>query len=153
MASFAQLDENNKVLNVIKIDDSFDGEGNESEALGIAKCKSLFGSDTIWKQTWFGENPQRHRAAVVGGFYDETNDVYTELKPYPSWVLNTTTYQWESPTARPELIVSEPKVWRWDESSTSWIKVDIPVPGENIGGTWSWDTTDGLWVFTEDAPE
>ena len=31
MASFAQLDENNKVLNIIKIDDSLDGEGNESE--------------------------------------------------------------------------------------------------------------------------
>ena len=153
MASFAQLDENNKVLNIIKIDDSLDGEGNESEALGIAKCQSLFGSGTTWKQTWFGENPQRHRAAVVGGFYDETNNVYTELKPYPSWVLNTTTYQWEPPTAQPEFIVSEPKEWKWDESSTSWVKVDVPEPSESPGGTWSWDTTVGAWVWTEDTPE
>lgn len=153
MASFAQLDENNKVLNVIKIDDSLDGEGNESEALGIAKCKSLFGSDTIWKQTWFGEDQTRFRVAEVGGYYDETNNVFTPPKPYPSWVLNTTTYKWEAPKAEPEPIVSEAKVWSWNESSASWVKVDIPEPPEREGGTWSWNTTDGLWVWTEDTSE
>jgi len=155
MARFAQLDENNKVLNVIEIADSDirDSEGNESEALGIAKCKTLFDSDTRWKQTWIGENPSRCRTAVIDGHYDETNDVFTHVKIYPSWVLNTTTYEWEAPTAEPERIVSEPKEWKWDESSTSWVKVDVPEPSEREGGTYSWNTTDGFWVWTEDTSE
>ena len=153
MASFAQLDENNKVLNIIKIDDSLDGEGNESEALGIVKCQTIFGSGTTWKQTWFGENPQRFRVAEVGGYYNETHNVFTSPKPYPSWVLNTTTYSWEAPVAEPERIVSEAKVWSWDESSTSWVKVDAPQPTGSEGGTWTWDTTIGAWVWTEETEE
>ena len=52
MAHFAQLDDSNVVLaiNVIADADCLDGE-TESEAVGIAFCKSLWGADTIWKQT------------------------------------------------------------------------------------------------------
>ena len=49
MAHFAQLDENNKVIQVIVIknDILLDSEGNEQESLGVAFCQSLYGSDTI----------------------------------------------------------------------------------------------------------
>ena len=52
MAHFAQLDDSNVVLavNVIADADCLDGE-TESEAVGVAFCKSLWGADTIWKQT------------------------------------------------------------------------------------------------------
>ena len=59
-----------------------DSEGKESEALGISKCKSLFGLDTTWKQTWFGENPKRCRTAIVDGEYIPEHDVFVRRKPF-----------------------------------------------------------------------
>lgn len=157
MASFAQLNSDNHVINVIKIPndgDILDGSGKESEALGIAKCKSLFGLDTNWKQTWFGDPPKaRFRAAVPDGEYIPAHDVYTKRKPYNSWVLNTTTYEWEPPTAEPTRITATPEEWVWDESSTSWVKKDISKPEtpENVEpGTYIWNTTSGCWVWTPD---
>jgi hypothetical protein len=52
MAHFAQLDEENKVIQVIVVHNNelmLDGE--ESETKGIIFCKSLFGEETRWKQT------------------------------------------------------------------------------------------------------
>ena len=156
MASFAQLNSDNHVINVVKIandNDILDSEGKESEALGIAKCQRLFGSDTIWKQTWYGDNPGRFRGAIVDGEYIPEHDVFSKRKPYASWTLNTTTYEWEPPTAEPAAITAEPKRWNWDESSTSWVKVDIPQPEEREGGTWSWDTSLACWDWTETSEE
>ena len=53
MAHFAQLDENNIVLqvNVISNGDILDENGNESEEMGIQLCKDLVGQDTKWVQT------------------------------------------------------------------------------------------------------
>ena len=157
MASFAQLNSNNHVINVVKIandNDILDSEGQESEALGIAKCKSLFGLNTEWKQTWYG-NPTtaRFRGAIIDGEYVPEHDVFTKRKPYDSWTLNTTTYEWEPPTAEPVAITAEPKKWIWDESSTSWVKEDIPQPEEREGGTWSWDTSLACWEWTADPEE
>ena len=46
MAHYAQLDENSTVLTIVVIADSdtLDGDGNESEAVGIAFCKWHEGS-------------------------------------------------------------------------------------------------------------
>ncbi len=155
MASFAQLDNNNHVINVIKIandNDILDSEGNESEALGIAKCKSLFGLDTNWKQTWYGDPPKsRYRGAIVDGEYITEHDVFVKRKPYDSWTLNTTTYKWEPPIPEPAVITTEAKRWMWQESSTSWVKEDIPQPEEREGGTYSWDTSLGGWNWTEES--
>ena len=156
MASFAQLNSNNHVINIIKLpNDSeiLDSEDNESEALGIAKCQRLFGSDTIWKQTWYGDNPGRFRTAIKDGEYVPEHDVFTKRKPHASWTLNTTTYEWEPPIAEPAAITAEPKRWDWDESTTSWVKVDIPEPPEAEGGTNTWDTTTGQWSWTETPEE
>ena len=45
MAHFAQLNDSNVVIsvNVIADADCLDDNGNESEAIGIAFCKSLWG--------------------------------------------------------------------------------------------------------------
>jgi len=52
MAHFAQLDDNNKVLKVIVVNNNeLLNNGIESEQKGIDFCKSLFGQDTKWKQT------------------------------------------------------------------------------------------------------
>ena len=128
MAHFAELDPNNVVLRVIVVgnDDCKDSDGNESEAVGVAFCQSLFGSDTNWVQTSYNNNI-RYRYAGIGFTYDQTNDVFLFPKPYPSWNLNTDTWDWEAPVPMPEdagydnpeapsYVVS----YDWNEEKLSW---------------------------------
>ena len=53
MAHFAELDENNVVLGVIVVDNIniIDGNGNESEAVGIQYIQSILGNSSKWLQT------------------------------------------------------------------------------------------------------
>ena len=66
MAHFAQLNDSNVVLavNVIADADCLDGDDNESEAVGIAFCKSLWGSDTTWKQTSYNNRIRKQQKAA-----------------------------------------------------------------------------------------
>jgi len=118
MAHFAQLDENNKVIavNVIANADCLDSDNNESETVGIAFCKSLWGSDTIWKQTSYNSNIRKNYAGI-GYTYDSTRDAYISPKPYNSWVLDETTCKWEAPTAYPD----DGNRYVWNEDTLSWV--------------------------------
>jgi len=158
MASFAQLDENNKVLNVIKVsnEDVIDENGIEREELGIQKCKELVGEGTKWVQTWFGPNPKRVRPARVGGLYLPGVDAFVDKKPYESWVLDPDTYLWQPPTFPPtDIAVGYYPLW--DEDNVQWVikKVtdpeSLPQPEEPAPegkeyfwnhDTWAWDTRD-----------
>jgi hypothetical protein len=63
--------------------------------------------------------PLRANYAGIGYSYDSVNDVFISPKPYASWVLNTQTFLWESPIAKPE----DGNKYYWDEQTQSWIKV------------------------------
>jgi hypothetical protein len=119
MAHFAQLDENNIVLQVIVISNNeiLDDSGVESEQRGIDFCKSLYGENTRWVQTSYNGN-FRANYAVVGAQYDPVNDVFILEKPLPSWVLNAATYKWEPPIPYP----NDGKEYRWRERDLSWIE-------------------------------
>ena len=58
MAHFVELDENNIVKRVIVVanEKTSDEEGNENEEIGIYFCKTLFGAETMWKQTSYNWN-------------------------------------------------------------------------------------------------
>ena len=128
MAHFAQIDDDSIVANVIVVgnSDTADSDGNEVEAIGIAFCKSLLGSDTNWVQTSYNNNI-RYRYAGIGMKYDSTNDVFYSLSPYASWILDTSTWGWEAPVALPDDAgVDDPDnptefvEYTWDEDTTSW---------------------------------
>jgi hypothetical protein len=87
MAHFAELDDNNKVLRVIVIDDSntTDANGKEKEEIGIAFCKSLFGENTNWIQTSFN-NKIRGKFAGSEDTYDPVTDTF--VAPIPVNVLD-----------------------------------------------------------------
>jgi hypothetical protein len=76
MAHFAQLGDDNVVLQVIVVhnNECLDENGNESEAVGIAFCQSLF-PGTHWRQTSYNGN-MRGMYAGVGYSYDPINDVF-----------------------------------------------------------------------------
>lgn len=128
MAHFAELDSNNVVQKVIVVanQDILDADGNESESVGVAYLRGLFGENTNWAQTSYNGN-MRARYAGRGLVYDADVDAFLYPKPFPSWTLNQTTFEWEAPTAQPELtdeMISSGQTWVWEESSTSWVVSD-----------------------------
>jgi hypothetical protein len=119
MAHFAQLDENNVVLQVIVVHNNelLDDQGAEREELGIAFCQSLFGVDTRWKQTSYNGN-FRYNFAGIGYSYVERLDGFAAPQPYPSWQLADNCVWW-APTPMP----NDGKRYRWDEPTLSWVEI------------------------------
>ena len=76
MAHFAKI-ENNTVreVTVISNDVLENKEFPESEPIGVAFCKSLFGEDTEWLQTSYN-GTFRGKYAASGDYYDEANDTF-----------------------------------------------------------------------------
>lgn len=118
MAHFAQLDENNVVTQVIVVhNNELMDNGVESEANGITFCQSLFGADTVWKQTSYNGNFRKHYAGV-GYTYNAVRDAFIPPQPYPSWTLDANA-QWQPPVAIP----TDGKMYSWDEATTSWVEI------------------------------
>ena len=113
MAHFAQLDENNVVQQVIVVSNNelLDANGVEREELGIAFCQKLFGGN--WKQTSYNSSFRKNYAGIGYTYYPDL-DAFISPKPYESWVLNTTSKEWEAPTAPPSFV--------WDENTQSWVQ-------------------------------
>lgn len=82
MAHFARINENNLVTQVLVINntDCLGQNGQESEAVGIAFCQSIFGPNTRWVQTSYNANI-RGKYAGVGDTYNETFDVFVPPPP------------------------------------------------------------------------
>ncbi len=120
MAHFAQLDENNVVTQVIVVanKDTADANGVEKEYIGAAFCERLLGG--TWKQTSYNGN-MRKRYAGIGFTYNAELDAFISPKPYPSWVLNNTTADWEAPVAQPD----DGKMYTWDEATLNWIEISL----------------------------
>jgi hypothetical protein len=82
MAHFAELDASNVVTRVIVVGNTecLDPTGQESEAVGIAFCQSLYGQDTRWVQTSYNAK-FRGRYAGAGDTYDSELDVFVAPEP------------------------------------------------------------------------
>jgi len=131
MAHFAKLDANNIVEQVIVVnnDDIKDGNGDESEAVGITFCKNVFGSDTNWKQTSYNDN-FRGRYAGIGMTYMTnvqtlgvaSTDIFIEQESeqHASWGIGKTTAYWIAPLPEPTLTSDElaaGKYYMWNEAA------------------------------------
>jgi hypothetical protein len=131
MAHFANLDDNNKVLEVIVVDNSklLNDDGVEEEALGASFCEQLLGGR--WVQTSYNSNFRREFAAI-GGYYFPVPDVFVGPKLYASWVPDTEIGQWKAPLPEPTCDVGFHAVW--NEDTIQWdivANVDEPSDAEN----------------------
>lgn len=118
MAHFAEIDDNNIVTRVIVgVDEPLDGEQIYSETTG-----------TTWKKTSYntksgvhllGGTPFRKNYAGIGYTYDAGRDAFIPPQPYPSWILDEQTCQWNSPVPYPD----ESNKYYWDEQTTSWVSI------------------------------
>lgn len=119
MAHFAQLDENNKVLQVIVVsnDDIIDN-GQENENKGILFCQSLLGKNTKWIQTSYNSSFRKNYAGI-GYTYDIQRNAFIPPKPYNSWILDEETCTWKPPIDYPDSNIQ----YIWNEDSQSWVEI------------------------------
>jgi|TARA_B100000085_G_scaffold55404_1_gene48515 hypothetical protein len=129
---FVKLESDNTISQAIVVSST----NAPTEEVGIAFCKSLYGSDTNWKQTY--EDGRRGNYAGIGCSYIEnvatmgvaSTDIFIQPQPYPSWSISTTAAEWVSPLG-PDPTTDEEyaadKYHEWDESAyqadntTGWV--------------------------------
>ena len=117
MAHYAFLDNNNIVTEVIFGID----ETDLSEGLNPETWYANFKGQRC-KRTSYNGNIRANYAGI-GHIYDPDFDVFIAPRPYTSWKLNYTTYEWEAPVAMPEEI--EGHIWKWSEINKEWILVNV----------------------------
>lgn len=104
MAHFAQIDENNIVLQVIVVNNNTINnlQFPESEPIGIEFCRSLYGQDTNWLQTSYNST-FRKRFAASGYTYNAQGDAFVKPKPslFDYFVLDSN-YEWVPPVPMPD---------------------------------------------------
>jgi hypothetical protein len=116
MAHFARIDRNNKVIQVIVVDNKeLQGtEFPESEAVGQKFIKDI-GLPGIWVQTSYNKKFRKNFAGRDFTF-DRINDVFIPPQPYKSWSLDNNSFTWNPPIPMPK----DNNFYDWDEDSLSW---------------------------------
>ena len=104
---------------VVSDADCKDQDGNEVEAIGVAFCNNLLGGR--WVQTSYNGNI-RKRYAGIGYSYNEQYDVFIAPKPYNSWTLNVTTFDWDPPVPYPteSFDLENLSYYTWNETNRTW---------------------------------
>ena len=127
MAHFAKI-ENGVVTQVIVVDnkDCADASGVEKEYIGAAFCERLLGGE--WKQTSYNGNMRKNYAGI-GYTYNADIDAFVPPQPFPSWVLDNDTAQWNAPVPMPEDAGTgePPKRYEWDEDAGEWVESDVQL--------------------------
>jgi len=116
---FAEIDENNIVKRVIVAEQDFIDSG-------------AVGDSSNWIQTSYNTRSGVHYApnsnepddgvalrknyAGIGYIYDSDKDAFYASQPYPSWLLNEDSCQWESPIPYPD----DDSDYNWNEENQSW---------------------------------
>jgi hypothetical protein len=95
MAHFAELDENNVVLQVIVVhNNELLIDGIEQETKGIEFCQSLFGG--TWIQTSYSGNIRKNFAGI-GYTYDAQRNAFIAPQPEgEGWLLDEATCIWRN---------------------------------------------------------
>jgi hypothetical protein len=116
MAHWAELDENNIVINITVGDNNEPDEGYQwlVDNLGGRWIKTSY--NTRGGIHILGGTPLRMNFAEIGSYYDEEKDAFIPSKPYTSWILDESTCNWYAPTQVPSTDVP----YIWDEGSLSW---------------------------------
>lgn len=121
MASYAFLDTNNVVIEVIKGVDEHDLIEGESPEVWYGKFRNLRCLRTSFNTFYniHNENgePFRKNYAGVGFTYDDVLDAFIPPKTFNSWILDETTCSWMAPIPYPE----DGKDYDWDEETLNWI--------------------------------
>jgi len=175
MAHFAKLDENNRVINIIKVDNA-DVEANGGDWSTQAEQWVNDKFNGIFKQTSYNSNNGKYMVetitetyddgtpknrtfqelendprckrwsyAQINGTYDSTNDVFIGIKPFDSWILDTSQWNYKAPVDYPSVLTygdNAPYFINWDEDNLRWLGYD----SEN--NEFAWDPDSSSWSAT-----
>jgi hypothetical protein len=111
MAHAAELDANNVVLRVIVV-------SNDLEPNVEQWCSDTYGG--YWKQTSYSGSIRKNFAGI-GYTYNADLDAFIQPKPYPSWVLDDATCQWQAPVPMPQ----DGEMYEWDEAAGEWKRIEM----------------------------
>jgi len=114
MAHFAKV--NNGIVEKVIVAEAefFDTFVDDSPGTWIQTSYNTYGGEHR-----DGGTPLRKNYAQVGGSYDHANDAFYNKQPYPSWILNNTTYIWECPVKYPD----DGKMYTWNETTKAWDEI------------------------------
>jgi hypothetical protein len=126
MSHWAEIDENNIVTRVL-VGDNNDPAGDEGYQWLIDNLGGTWVKTSYNAVGGFRMNPEtnettneagfRKNYAATGYLYDSVLDAFIPPKPFPSWILNEDTCNWQAPTPIPD---EEGKFYNWNEESLSW---------------------------------
>ena len=122
MAHFAKLG----VGNIVEKVEVVSNDIATTEQAGADFLNNLYKTRDVWKQTSYNNNIRKNFAGI-GYQYDQTRDAFIAPKPYPSWILNETTCQWEAPVAKPTLTqeqIDNKNYYNWNETIKNWELVE-----------------------------
>lgn len=120
MANWAQIDENNIVLQVL-VTDNNDPNGDEGyqwlvDNIGGTWIKTSY--NTFKNQHLLGGEPLRGNFAAIGYLYDNERDMFYPPSQYNGWVYDFKEMEWFPPVPMP----TSPGLWQWDDEELNWVK-------------------------------
>ena len=146
MAHFAKIGVNGKVIAVLTMDNDkmLNADGVEDETVGQQWLETQNNWPAqMWIQTSYntscnvhklGGTPFRGNYAGIGYTWDEDNQIFWPVKPYPSWVKDMTTASWKSPIGDAPALTAEQTsqneagthswYYAWNEDGQSWDLTD-----------------------------
>lgn len=65
-----------------------------------------------------GEAEKRYNYAGVGSNYSKEHDAFWNDCKFPSWTINTDTFEWEPPTEKP----NDGNIYFWNEETQAWVQ-------------------------------
>ena len=139
MAHFAKLGNNNKIIQVLTLNngDMLNGDGVEDESVGQQYLERHNNwPAAMWIQTSYNTFSNIHRnggTAFRGNYagkgfeWDEANQIFWPQQPYPSWVKHIASASWKSPIGDEPSLTAEQIAdpintyqYQWNESGQSW---------------------------------
>jgi len=142
MAHFAKLGTNNKIIQVLKLDNvnMLNADGVEDESVGQQYLETHNNWPAqMWIQTSYNTSGNQHNDggtafrgnyAGIGYTWDEDNQIFWPKKPHASWSKNTSTANWESPIGAAPALTEEQTnqtvagthrwVYNWNEETQAW---------------------------------
>lgn len=126
MAHYAFLNENNVVTEVIvgRDETNFDWEQYYAIKRGQLCKRTSYNTKGGVYYNSFTNLPDedqsksfRKNFAGIGYKYDRIRDAFIPPQPYPSWILNEQTCNWESPQPYP----NDGQLYNWNEPAKLWI--------------------------------
>ena len=117
MATYAEIDENDIVINVIVAHEDVIKQAPNPEAF-IQTSRNTVGGKHL-----LGKEPIRKNYAAIGYTYDRVRDAFIPPKLFASFIFNEETCQWDPPIPCPD---KPGYVYKWNEEKTNWDEQLIP---------------------------